>query len=459
MTPHLSFEPELSYDPAIPSPKTYWGDEWGTTYTVYARIADYVQALAAASDRIQIKEYGQTYEGRRLYRLVISSVANHQQMETLRENNLRLTDPSLPASEAEKLIETLPVFTSFSYNIHGNEGSTTPAALQVAYRLAAATDAATQALLDQSVIILYPCINPDGRDRYVYWYKSVQRQTLGKEPLDLEHYAPWPTGRTNHYWFDLNRDWIWGIHPESRGHTAEYQRWMPQVHVDYHEQGYHNNYFTSPGTTPRNLLLPDQYEALSDTFGRANIAAFDRNQISYATREAFDFFYPGYGSSYPSVMGAIGMLTEQGGIGGGRAVETDDGFVLTLRQRIYDHYTTSMATIRKAAEHRQMLRRYANEAYQPSNSKSKVKAYLFPPQAGTYLLDVLGVLHRQGVQIETSTAEFLAGSNTKSFRDGQAVKGKVFPKGSYIVKTDQSRHLFINSIMQRNLAIEDSVMY
>ena len=134
---------------------------------------------------------------------------------------------------------------------------------------------------------------------------------------DLEHYEPAPNGRSNHYWFDVNRDWSWGIHPETRNLTTEYQKWMPQIHVDHHEQGYNSNYFTMPGTTPRNKILPPTYEAWSDTFGRANIAAFNKNDISYFTREAFDFFYPGYGSSYPSIMGAIAMLTEQGGIAGG----------------------------------------------------------------------------------------------------------------------------------------------
>ncbi|MEM9822666.1 MAG: M14 family zinc carboxypeptidase, partial [Bacteroidota bacterium] len=446
--------------PAISSPEKHFGYALGAEYTVYAHVVDYIKTLAAQSDRVSINQYGTTYEGRPLYNLVISSAENSKRLDQLQEDNLRLVNSaSLSAQKAEQLMETLPVFTSISYNIHGNEASPTPAALQVAYCLAAATDAFTQELLDQTVVILYICINPDGRDRYIHWYKSVQRNVLGFEPRDLEHYAPWPNGRTNHYWFDLNRDWIWGIHPESRGHTAVYQRWMPQVHVDYHEQGYNSNYFTAPGTTPRNLLLPEGYEALSDTFGRANIAAFDQNKISYATREAFDFFYPGYGSSYPSVMGAIGMLTEQGGIAGGRAVETNDGFVLTLRQRIFDHYTTSLATIRKAVERRQMLRRYAYEAYQPKNSKSIVKAYLFPPQAGTYLTDVLRMLQRQGVEIRQTSDDFSSKGKIKDFRTGKLINNLSVPKGTFIVSTNQPRHLFINSVLQRNLAIEDSVMY
>ena len=161
---------------------------------------------------------------------------------------------------------------------------------------------------------MYICINPDGRDRYVYWYKSMKRlKRPSNEPQDIEHMEGWPGGRTNHYWFDVNRDWVWQVHPEARGLSEEYQKWLPQVHVDYHEQGYNNNYFTAPGTTPRNQLLPNAYEGWSKVFGDANIVQFDKYQINYFTRDRFDFFYPGYGSSYPSVMGAIGMLTEQGG--------------------------------------------------------------------------------------------------------------------------------------------------
>ena len=322
--PHFAFESGLEYDAAIPSPETFLGYQLGEDFTLYAHVEAYLKKLAESSNRVSIDTYGETYEGRKLYRLAITSADNQGRLEELRQQNLRLSDPAaLGREEAEQLIPELPVFISFSYNIHGNEASSTEAAMQVAYRLAAATDEATEELLGKSMVILYPCINPDGRDRYVYWYKGMRRSVIGKEPRDLEHYAPWPNGRTNHYWFDVNRDWVWGVHPESRGLTREYQRWMPHLHTDYHEMGYNNNYFTMPGTTPRNKLLPDAYEPLTDTIGRANASAFDQNKISYFTREGYDFFYPGYGSSYPSVMGAVGMLTEQGGIAGETAAGHD----------------------------------------------------------------------------------------------------------------------------------------
>jgi len=448
---YLQLEPDLPYDEDIPSPSDHLGYELGTAFTLYHQVVDYFETLATASDRITLGNYAETYEGRPLIYAIITSENNQDNLEEIRQNNLQLADPlNTSPDDAEAIMEDHPVVVSFSYNIHGNEASGTEAAMQVAYRLAAATDTETEELLDDLVFIMFPTINPDGRDRYVYWYKSMRRNIPGIEPRDLEHYAPWPNGRTNHYWFDLNRDWIWGVHPESRGHTRIYQEWMPQVHTDYHEQGYNSNYFTMPGTTPRNLLLPDTYEALSDTFGRANIAEFDKHKMNYFTREAFDFFYPGYGSSYPSVLGAIGMLTEQGGIGAGRAIETDDGYVLTLRQRLFDHYTTSLATLRKAAERKQLFQQYTYEALNPANAKADTRAYILPNEETGYLTDVIAMLLRNGVQVEQATADFTA--SAKNYRTG-AIETTDFSEGDYVISTNQNRHLFLNSIMGRNLAI------
>jgi len=457
-TERYPLDPDLPYNEAIPTPASYLGYELGAEFTIYHQVVDYLRTLAEASPRINIDEYGKTYEGRPLIYLVISSEENQPNLEEIRQNNLRLANTTeLSNSEAESLITSQPVITSMSYNIHGNEASSTEAAMQVAYRLAAAQDDETLDILNNSVIIMYPCINPDGRDRYVYWYNSMQRNLLATEPNDIEHDAPFPNGRTNHYWFDLNRDWIWLVHPESRGHIGVYQQWMPQVHVDYHEQGYNNNYFTAPGTTPRNLTLPDRYEALSDTFGMANVRAFDENQISYFTREAFDFFYPGYGSSYPTIMGAIGMLVEQGGIGGGRAIETDDEFVLTLRNRLFDHYTTSFATFKKAAEKKEELRRYFYEALRPATSKVSTQVYILPNDSSGYLSDVVNILTKHGVNVERASQEFSV-RDALDYRNGSSSE-RQFRSGDIIVSADQPRHLFINSILQPQLEIEDSVMY
>jgi len=455
----FGFERSLSYADAIPSPSAFLGYEIGTEFTTHARVVRYFETLAEASDRVTIASYGETHEGRPLIYLVATSAANQGRIDEIREANLRLSEPQeLSADERRRLQQNQPVVVSYSYNIHGNEASSTEAAMQVAYRLAAAQDADTQRLLDDSVLILWPTINPDGRDRYVYGYKSMKRSLVATNPDDIAHDEPFPQGRTNHYWFDLNRDWVWGVHPEMRGLIEAYQQWRPQVHTDYHEQGYDDNYFTMPGTTPRNPLLPDDYVALADTFGRANIQAFDRSQVSYATREAFDFFYPSYGSSYPSVMGGIGMLTEQGGINAGRAVETEDGYVLTLRQRVFDHYTTSIATLKAAVRNRQRLLQYFADARTPAETKTvDTEAYLFPDDGGEgYLTDVLSMLRRHAVEVERATEPFR--TSAMNYRTGET-NGQQFDAGTYIVRAGQPEHLFINSVLQRQVSFQDSVMY
>ena len=453
----FDLDSKVNYLERIPSPENFLGYELGDRFTEYARVIHYLQLLSESSDRIEMRQYGTTYEGRKLYSLVISSSENMRNIDQIRRTNLDFmaaagrSDPF----DTKKAMD-MPVFVSFSYNIHGNEASSTEAVMRVSYRLVAANDQETNALLSDAIVILFPCINPDGRDRYVYWYNGAQRAVPAISPFDFEHYAPWPNGRTNHYWFDLNRDWIWGVHPESRGQTKEYQHWMPHLHTDYHEMGYNSNYFTMPGTTPRNKLLPDHYESLSDTIGMANVAMFDQHKLNYFTREAFDFFYPGYGSSYPSIMGAIGMLTEQGGIGAGLRIETNDGYHLTLGQRVFDHFQTSMATIRKAAERKTQFIEYSYNAQNPSLSKGKSKAYIIQDDGGPYINELLRILLHHGVQVKRAEESFSVSAvdyatNELSKRD--------FPTGSYIVDANQQRHLFIHSILQRNMIIEDSVMY
>ncbi|MEE9374669.1 MAG: M14 family metallopeptidase [Saprospiraceae bacterium] len=457
-SPRFDFEPELTYNSEITSPEEFLDYELGASFTLYANAVQYFKLLADQSPLITMNEYGETYEGRKLYNLIITSEENHNRLPEIKRDNDRLADPrTLLPAEAHSIIKNKPVFISYSYNIHGNEASSTEAAMQVAYRLAAVDDQNTRNILKNAVMIFYICINPDGRDRYVYWYEGAKRMVIADNPSDLDHNAPWPNGRTNHYWFDLNRDWIWGVHPESRGHTGEYQKWLPQLHVDYHEQGYNNNYFTVPGTTPRNLLLPDAYESLADTIGMANIRAFDKHKINYFTREAFDFFYPGYGSSYPTVMGAIGMLTEQGGIGAGVAVRNNDGNVLTLRQRIFDHYTTSISTIQKGAEKKDLFNDYFYQALNPKSSKSKTKAYIIRNENVGHIKDFINVMLRNKIEFSQALHPFSA-SSAYNYRTGFS-QNVQFQKGDFIIKNDQPRHLLINTIMTHQMGIEDSVMY
>lgn len=460
LTPErFPFEPTLRYDSDVPSPSEALGYKIGTQFTLHADALDYLRTLADASDRVTMDTYGTTYEGRTLPYLVVTSPQNQNQLDRLKQNSRRLSDPPrLSEADRDRLLQNQPVFVSYSYNIHGNEPASTEAALQTAYRLAAAQDDSTQALLQDAVVIMYPTVNPDGRDRYAYWARSMQRAQVATEPADIVHDEPWPQGRTNHYWFDLNRDWVWTIHPEMEGLTEVYQTFMPQVHADYHEQGYNDHYFTMPGTTPRNPLLPDRYVAWADTFGRANIEAFDQQQVAYFTREAFDFFYPSYGSSYPSIMGGIGMLTEQAGIGAGRAVENEDGYTLTFRQRVHDHYTTSLATIEAAVDNRRALLEYDLTAHSQASNTVETAAYVFPDDEGDgYLYDVIEILRHHGIEVQRTT-EATRLDDALDYRTGDRADRRV-DAGAYVVPTDQPRHLFVNTLLQRQVTFQDSVMY
>lgn len=441
------------YDASIPSPTDYLGYELGDEYTFHYQIMGYFEKLAEVSDKITFHKYADTYEGRSVNYAIITSKSNHGNLENIRKQNLKIANNPESAKIGDE-----PIIVWMSYNVHGNEPSSSEAAMQTAYHLVASTNQETTNWLDNAVVIIDPMINPDGRDRYVYWYKSSQANVLNSDVADLEHDEIWPGGRTNHYWFDLNRDWTWLVHPESRGRIKVYQQWMPQVHIDFHEQGYNNNYFTMPGTTPRNHELPSDYEMWADVFGRGAIAEFDKAQVNFETRERFDFFYPGYGSSYPSIMGGIAMLAEQGGHSrGGRSVETNDGYHLTLRQRLFDHYRNGVSIVNTSVTNREKLLTYFKDARSQKAQKGNTKAYILPHNDNDYTYDVVNMFIKQGVTVEQAEADFSV-KNAFNYWDGKS-SSKNYKKGDFIIKTDQPSHLFINTLMRRNLEIRDSVMY
>ncbi len=449
----FQFETDISFDSKIPSPEEFLGYELGEEYTFHHQIMDYFRELAKVSDKITFHQYATSYEGRDLNYAVITSAANQANIDDIKAANQEIAYNPEKANIADQ-----PAVVWMSYNVHGNEPSSSEAAMQTAYRLVAANDAETKEWLDNAVVIIDPIINVDGRDRYVYWYKSSQANILNTDATDLEHDEIWPGGRTNHYWFDLNRDWVWLVHPESRGRISAYKDWMPQVHIDFHEQGFNNNYFTMPGTTPRNHELPKDYEKFADVFGRGAIAEFDKANVNYATREAFDFFYPGYGSSYPSVMGAIGMLAEQGGHSrGGRAVTTDDDYVLTLRQRVFDHYRNGVSIVGTSVENRKELLTYFKEARSQSTQKGNTKAYILPNNPNDYTYQVVNLMNKHGVEVERATSDFTV-KKAYSYWDGKS-SSKSYKKGDFIIKTDQPAHLLINTLFRRQMEIKDSVMY
>ncbi|MEK6570893.1 MAG: M14 metallopeptidase family protein, partial [Bacteroidota bacterium] len=339
-----------AFNPSVPPPKQILGYELGNRFSSHNRLEQYLSAVRdAAQDRVRFVPYGETYEGRKLYLAILSSPENLSRLDEIKSHVHKLADPrTITDSEAEQIIKNSPAVVWLSYGVHGNEASSPEAALSVLYQLAARTDNETTSLLKNLVIIIDPLLNPDGHERYVN-FQTVHSGTKPVEDKNAdEHNEDWPSGRTNHYFFDLNRDWTWLTQKESQARIRTYQEWKPQVHVDFHEMSYNSSYFFFPAAKPINTNLPKSVIEWGQIYGKANAAAFDTMGWSYYSRESFDLLYPGYGDSWPSLSGAIGMTYEQAG-GVGIRVKRADENILTLKDRIDRHTATSWATL-KATE-------------------------------------------------------------------------------------------------------------
>ncbi len=331
--------------PTLQSPSEFLGYALGTQFTPHHRVMAYVDHVEAAQSNVITQSYGSTYEGRPLRVAMVSALANMNQLETIRTNNLKLT--GLQEGAIEGPIRSL---VWLSYNVHGNESVSTEAFLQTFYDLANPANTWTQAWLDSTVVILDPCINPDGRERYVQWYKRTRGAEMNVNPEAWEHVEPWPNGRTNHYMFDLNRDWAWQSQQETQGRIALYQQWMPHVHVDFHEQGVDAPYYFAPAAEPYHTAVTPWQREFQEIIGRNHARYFDQNNWLYFTRQVFDLLYPSYGDTWPMFNGAIGMTYEQGGSGrAGLGVITAAGDTLTLKDRIDHHHTTGLSTVEATA--------------------------------------------------------------------------------------------------------------
>lgn len=346
--------PEL--DPAIPSPAAFLGRPLGADFTHHERLLAYLEALAAASDRVRLVDYGSTYEGRPLRLVVISSRQNLERLEAIRTAHLRLANPGrLAAGEREKLLQSTPLIVWLAYGVHGNETSSSEAALAVAYLLAAGRGSFAQRL-DEMVVILDPLVNPDGHERYVRFFDGRRGRQPNPDPQAAEHGEPWPGGRENHYLIDLNRDWAWATQRETRDRLRALRAWEPQVYVDFHEMGHRPpTYFFPPPSEPVLGRLDRRLIGWIQSFGRGNAAAFDRHGWIYFVREVYDLFYPGYGDTYPGLRGAVGMTYEvSGGGAAGLEVRTPAG-LWRLADRVVRHTTTSLATLETAYQNRRAL--------------------------------------------------------------------------------------------------------
>lgn len=324
------------------SPDAFLPHHLGEQFTTHAQLVSYCEHVAAVRP-LNVKKFvfGTTTEERPQLLMAVSSAENIANLDKIRLDNLRRV-----GFEAGIADNTNPVaFVWLGYSVHGNEPAGSEASMKVLYELAAADRPAVQSWLKNTVVLIDPSENPDGFDRYVQWYRQVSGKLVNTGKNTMEHEEPWPGGRVNHYLFDLNRDWAWATQTETQNRIKMYKKWMPHVHPDIHEMGYNNPYFFAPAAEPFHKFVSTFQKQFQIEVGKNHARYFDQNGWLYYTKEVFDLLYPSYGDTYPTFNGAIGMTYEQGGIGAGRAIVTENSDTLTLQDRIEHHYTTSMSTI------------------------------------------------------------------------------------------------------------------
>ncbi len=356
------------------SPEEFLGYQLGERFTPHHRMLDYFKHVDAVMSNVEVKQYGETYEHRPLIYAVLTSQDNFSQLEKIRTDNLKRTGLMDGSPSAEK-----KAIVWLSYNVHGNEASSTEASMLTLYSLVDPSNTKSQEWLKNTVVVIDPCINPDGRDRYVNFYNQYLNQPANRDIDAKEHHEPWPGGRSNHYLFDLNRDWAWGTQVETRQRLKIYHEWMPHVHVDFHEQGYNSPYYFAPAAEPFHEVITPWQREFQTIIGKNNAKYFDDQGWLYFTKEIFDLYYPSYGDTYPTYNGAVGMTYEQGGGGaGGLRIKTKEGDDLTLRDRLMHHYTSGLSTVEitsvNATRVVEEFEKYFRESV--SNPLSTYKAYV-----------------------------------------------------------------------------------
>ena len=357
------------------SPREFLGYELGDRFTRHHRVVEYYKHVAEAVANVDVVQYGETYEHRPLIYAVITSPDNFKNLEQIRLDNLRRAGITEGSASADK-----KAIVWLSYNVHGNEASSLEAAMLTLYDLANTSNAKTQEWLKNTVVILDPCINPDGRDRYANFYNQYGNFPATSNGDAKEHREPWPGGRTNHYMFDLNRDWAWETQIESKQRMKVYNQWLPHVHVDFHEQGHNNPYFFAPAAEPMHEVVTNWQREFQVMLGKNHAKHFDEQGWLYFTKEVFDLYYPSYGDSYPTFSGAIGMTYEQAGGGyGGLTIITETGDPLTLKDRLTHHYTSGLSTVEVTSQNATRVVDEFEKYYRDNmnNPSSPYKTYVF----------------------------------------------------------------------------------
>jgi hypothetical protein len=439
---------DVTYNPAIPKPKDVIYHEVGEWHVTHDRLVNYMKALAAAAPgRIKLETMGFTYEDRPQLLLIITSPNNHQHLEEIRQQHLLLSDPSKSASVN---IEHMPIVVWIGHSIHGNEPSGANAALLSAYYLAAAQGKAIDDMLENTVILFDPSFNPDGLQRFSTWANQHKSKNLVTDPNSREFNEVWPGGRFNHYWFDLNRDWLPAVHLESQNRLQWFHQWRPNILTDHHEQGSNATFFFQPGVAARvNPLTPEKNQELTSKLAKFHAKALDKIGSLYFTKESYDDFYYGKGSTYPDINGAIGILFEQAS-SRGHAQETVNG-ILRFPATIKNQFVTTLSTLEGAQNLRKKFLDWQRTFYTTSlheAASSPVQGYVFGDSADrnkTSLFVTMLLRHR--IEIYTPKNDITV--NGKTFKAGDA----------FIVPMQQPQYKLIKTFFEKTLHYKDSLFY
>ena len=421
------------YDKNIPTPEAFFGYQVGEQHVSHDQLVAYMQELDRLSDRISLKIIGRSFEYRPLMILTITSLENHKNIDKIQADHLRLSDPS---TSANMDISNMPIVVYQGHSIHGNEPSGANAGILAAYHWAAAQGAEVDETLKNVIILFDPCFNPDGLQRFSQWVNMHRSQNLVSDLASREFSEVWPGGRTNHYWFDLNRDWLVGQQPESRGRIEVFHKWKPNILTDHHEQGSNSTFFFMPGEPARvNPFTPKKNQELTTKMAQFHARALNKIGSQYFTKKGYDDFYYGKGSTYPDVNGSIGILFEQAS-SRGHLQRTTNGllsFPFTIRNQL----TTSFSTIEAAKAMRIEILSYQRDFYKIANDEAKKdsrKAYVFGDK-----YDRSKVFHFLEIMKRNQIKVYELGENTEGFEKGT----------SYIIPTDQQQYKLIKASFEK----------
>ena len=439
--------PDIEYDQSIPTPESVLGYQIGEWHLSHDQQYMYMRMLAESSPRVQLVEYARSYEHRPLIHLIITSEKNHQNLDQIKAAHVALSDPN---QKGYTDVKDMPVVVYQGFSIHGNEPSGGNAAPLVAYYLAAGKSAEVDQLLNESVILLDPCFNPDGFHRFSTWVNMHKNKNLTADNQDREYTETWPRGRTNHYWFDLNRDWLLVQHPESKGRIEVFHDWKPNILTDHHEMGTNSTFFFMPGEPQRtNPITPQKNQELTGEIADYHAKALDEIGSLYYSAEGFDDFYYGKGSTYPDANACIGILFEQGSSRGHlqESVNGEISFPFTIRNQVKTALSTQAAAIGLRSE----LLNFQQEFYQTAIEEARGderKAFVFGERNDQARVNhFLDILLRHQIEVYEVSKE--VDINGKNYEKGQA----------YMVPTEQAQYRLIRGVFETMTTFQDSLFY